>query len=232
MTSLPSAVTNSSAPSNWTTALLKNRWDLLPPRKRPSLFSGSSCGLLLLLLSLAGCQTTVSTNLPEQPPATTAVTLVPGDVVKLTFLGATELDQSQKIQSDGKINLPLVGQVDAAGRTIADLQQRLQVLYQPQLQNTTVAVTLESSVTQVTVGGAVKKPGKYAFDRPTTVLQAIMEAGGTDQFGTLGKVSMIRVVKGKQYTQVLDLRPVLQGQPTKPVYVHSGDVVLVAESAF
>jgi len=100
------------------------------------------------------------------------------------------------------------------------------------LQNTTVTVTLESSVTQVTVGGAVQKPGKYIFDRPTTVLQAIMEAGGTDQFGTLGKVSMIRLVNGKQYTQVLDLRPVLQGQPTKPVYVHSGDVVLVAESVF
>ncbi len=231
MTSLPSAVTNSSAPSNWTIALLTNRWDLLPPRKRPSLLSGS-CALLLLLLSLAGCQTTVSTNLPEQPPATTAVTLVAGDVVKLTFPGASELDQSQKIQSDGKINLPLVGEVDAAGRTIADLQRRLQVLYQPQLQNTTVTVTLESSVTQVTVGGAVKKPGKYIFDRPTTVLQAIMEAGGTDQFGTLGKVSMIRLVNGKQYTQVLDLRPVLQGQPTKPVYVHAGDVVLVAESAF
>ena len=232
MTSLPSAVTNSSAPSHWTIALLTNRWDLLPPGKRPSLFSGSTCGLLLLLLSLAGCQTTVSTNLPEQPPATTAVTLVPGDVVKLSFPGATELDQSQKIQSDGKINLPLVGEVDASGSTISDLQRRLQALYQPQLQNTTVTVTLESSVTQVTVGGAVKKPGKYTFDRPTTVLQAIMEAGGTDQFGTLGKVSMIRLVNGKQYTQVLDLRPVLQGQPTKPFYVHAGDVVLVAESAF
>jgi hypothetical protein len=58
-----------------------------------------------------------------------------------------------------------------------------------------------------------------------------MEAGGTDQFGTLGKVSMIRLVNGKHYSGS-DLRPVLKGQPTKPVYVHSGDVVLVAESAF
>jgi protein involved in polysaccharide export with SLBB domain len=78
----------------------------------------------------------------------------------------------------------------------------------------------------------VKKPGKYAFDRPTTVLQAIMEAGGADQFGTLGKVSVVRVVGGQQRTQVLDLRPILQGKPTKPLYVHAGDIIMVGESAF
>jgi polysaccharide export outer membrane protein len=130
----------------------------LPPGKRPVPVSWQHRGLLRFF-SLAGCQTTVSVTPSPPPPATTAVTLVPGDIVKLTFPGATELDQSQKIQSDGKINLPLVGEVDAAGSTISDLQRRLQVLYQPQLQNSTVTVTLESSVTQVTVGGAVKSPG-------------------------------------------------------------------------
>jgi protein involved in polysaccharide export with SLBB domain len=87
--------------------------------------------------------------------------LASGDVVKLTFPGAAELNQSQKIQADGKINLPMIGEVDAGGRTLADLQQRLEVLYKPQLQNTTVVVTLESSVTKVVIGGAVSKPGKY-----------------------------------------------------------------------
>ena len=167
MTSLPSGIRNFSISPNWTIVLRTNRWDLLRRRPRKSLFSGIGCCLLLVLFSIAGCQSTVSTNLPNQPPAATAVTLSPGDVVKITFPGASELDQSQKIQSDGKINLPLVGEVDAAGRTVADLQRRLQVLYQPQLQNTTVTVTLESSVTQVTVGGAVKKPGNtYLTDRP------------------------------------------------------------------
>lgn len=197
-----------------------------------SLFHANASLLFLLLLVLAGCQTTVSTRFPEQPLAKSVVTLSPGDVVKLTFPGATDLNQSQKIQEDGKINLSLVGEVDAGGRTIADLQQRLETLYKPQLQNTTVTVTLESSVTPVVIGGAVKKPAKYTFDRPTTVLEAIMEAGGADEFGTLRRVSIIRLVNGQQRTQVLDLRPILHGQPTKPVYVHAGDIVLVAESAF
>ncbi|HTG43199.1 MAG TPA: SLBB domain-containing protein, partial [Verrucomicrobiae bacterium] len=78
----------------------------------------------------------------------------------------------------------------------------------------------------------VKKPAKYSFDRPTTILQAVMEAGGVDQFGTLSKVSIVRLVNGQQRTQVFDLRPILQGQPTRPVYVRAGDVVLVGESTF
>ena len=195
-------------------------------------FCAGACLLLLVLLSLAGCETTVSTSFPEDSVARTPVTLSPGDVLKITFPGTTELTQTQKIQTDGNINLPFIGEVHAAGRTMGDLQSRLEALYKPQLQNTTVVVTLESSLTPVVIGGAVKKPGKYAFDRPTTVLQAIMEAGGTDQFGTLGKVSVIRLLNGQQRTQVVDLRPILQGKPTRPMYVHAGDIVLVGERAF
>ncbi len=185
-----------------------------------------------LTLACVGCQTTVSTRLPEGDVVRGPVTLTSGDVVKLTFPGAPELNQSQKIQSDGKINLPMVGEVDAGGRTLGDLQQRLELLYRPQLQNTTVVVTLESSVTPVVIGGAATKPGKYQFDRPTTVLQAIMEAGGADKFGTLSRVSIVRLVNGQQRTEVLDLRPLLEGQPVKPVYVRAGDVVLIGESRF
>lgn len=186
----------------------------------------------IVLFSYVSCQTTVSTRLPEGDVARGPVTLTPGDVVKLTFLGAPELNQSQKIQSDGKINLPMIGEVDAAGRTLSELQQTLEGLYKPQLQNTTVVVTVESSVTPVVIGGAVSKPGKYQFDRPTTVLQAVMEAGGADKFGTLSRVSIIRLVNGQQRTQVFDLRPILQGSPIKPIYVRAGDIVLVGESRF
>lgn len=215
----------------WLIATLTSWWKCgSQGRLSHSLFYTSAS--LIFLLVLVGCQTTVSSRLPDQPLAQTSVILSPGDVVKLTFPGTPDLNQSQTIQADGKINLPLVGQVDAGGSTIANLQQKLEVLYKPQLQNTTVTVTLESSVTPVVIGGAVKKPAKYTFDRPTTVLQAIMEAGGADEFGTLGRVSIIRLVNGQQRTEVLDLRPTLRGQPTRPVYVHAGDVVMVAESVF
>jgi len=188
--------------------------------------------IFLLLLFFVSCETTVSTRLPQEGVGQAPVTLAPGDVVKITFPGASDFNETQKIQADGRINLPMVGQVDAAGRTIANLQQKLEALYRPQLQNADVVVTLDTSVTPIVVAGAVIKPGKYFFDRPTTILQAVMEAGGPDQFGTLGKVSVIRLIDGQQRTEVMDLRPILRGQAMKAVYVRAGDVILVGEGRF
>ena len=62
---------------------------------------------------------------PEQSAAPSAVTLVAGDVIKLTFPGAPELNQSQKIRTDGKVNLPLIGEVQASGKTVPELQNEL-----------------------------------------------------------------------------------------------------------
>src|SRR4029453_6514775 len=112
------------------------------------------------------------------------VILAPGDVVKLTFSSAPELNQSQKVRADGKLSLPLVGEVDAGGKTVGQLQSALIELYKSQLKTPEVTVSLETSVNTVTVSGAVNKPGKVAFERPTTVFQSIMEAGGPRQFAT------------------------------------------------
>jgi polysaccharide export outer membrane protein len=164
--------------------------------------------------------------------APTSVSLVSGDVIKLIFAGAPELNQSQKIQADGKINLPLIGEVDAAGMTIGSLQSELALRYKPQLRSTTVVVTLESSVTQVVVSGAVTHPAKLTFDRPTTVFQAIMEAGGASEYGSLKRVQVIRIVNGEQHAQILDLRPVTTGQTTRPYYVKDGDVIYIPSGPF
>ena len=169
---------------------------------------------------------------PEQMAAPTSVSLVSGDVFKLTFPGAPELNQSQKIQADGKINLPLIGEIDAAGKTLGTLQTDLALRYKPQLQSTTVLVTLESSVTQVVVSGAVSKGGKLTFDRPTTVFQAIMEAGGANEYGSLKRIHLIRIINGQQHTQVLDLRPIESGQTTRPYYVRDGDVIYIPSGPF
>ncbi len=191
-------------------------------------------GVAVFLTSvfLSSCELPVVNPPPDQLAAPTSVNLVSGDVIKLVFSGAPELNQSQKIQADGKINLPLIGEVDAAGKTIASLQAELALRYKPQLQSTTVVVTLESSVTQVVVSGAVSKGGKLSFDRPTTIFQAIMEAGGASEYGSLKRVHLIRIVNGQQHTQILDLRPVESGQTTQPYYVRDGDVIYIPPSPF
>jgi polysaccharide export outer membrane protein len=158
--------------------------------------------------------------------------LSPGDVIKLSFTATPDMNQTQKIRADGKVSLPLVGEVTAAGETLGEFQSELIHLYGAQLKNAEVVVTLESAVAQVIVSGAVAKPAKLLFERPTTVFQAIMEAGGLNEFGSFKNVHVIRLISGRQRTQTLDLRPTLSGRPTRPFYVKDGDVIYVPRSPF
>ena len=195
---------------------------------------GVFCGCLLLVCFAlcGGCQTAPPPQVVDRGGGAAPVTLTSGDVVKLTFPGSADLDQSQKIQTDGKINLPMIGQVQAAGRSIGSLQAELTALYKPQLQNTEVVVSLDSSVIPVVISGAVEKPAKLFFDRPTTVFQAIMEAGGVNEFGNLKNVHLIRTINGQQVTRTLDLRSTLEGRTTNAVYLRNGDIIYVPESIF
>ena len=194
-------------------------------------------GLVFALAAVAlggsGCQTdTNSATFSGQADVPRHVILASGDVVKLTFSSAPELNQSQKVRADGKLSLPLVGEVDAAGKTVGQLQGELIQLYKSQLKTPEVTVSLETSVTTVVVSGAVNHPGKIAFERPTTVFQAIMEAGGPSEFGTLKHVRLVRTVNGVQKSQVMNVHETLVNQGTKPFYVRDGDVIYVPQSPF
>ena len=223
-----------------------NRWSCStkisaprPPRtfflKLQSLSYGAGfiSTLAFLAFAGAGCQTEAnSTTFSGQAEVPKHVILASGDVVKLTFSSAPELNQSQKVRADGKLSLPLVGEVDAAGKTVGQLQSELIQLYKSQLKTPEVTVSLEGSVTTVTVSGAVAKPAKLAFERPTTVFQAIMQAGGPSEYGNLRRVRLHRIVNGVQKSQVFDLHGMLRGEDTKPFYVRDGDVIYVPQSTF
>src|SRR5881275_144009 len=142
--------------------------------------SGSSCLFAFLVfaaLACGSCQTPLP-PLPNPPGPYTAVRLSPGDVLKLSFAEESDLDQTQKIRRDGKISLPFLGEVTAAGKRVIDLQRELVRRYEDQLDNPEVLVTLENSSATVIISGFVTYPGKVTFDRPTTVYQAIMQSGG------------------------------------------------------
>jgi len=191
---------------------------------------GAGLGLALFLFT--SCQSGSQITLPNQSIANAPVVLSPGDVIKLTFPGATEMNQSQKIRSDGKVSLPMIGEVTASGKTVPAFQAELVRLYKSQLRNNDVLVTLESGTATVTVSGYVNKPGKFSFDRPTTVFQAVMEAGGASEYGNWGKVSLVRTINGEQHTQLMDLKSAMTGRSTKVFYVRDGDIIYVAQRLF
>ena len=157
------------------------------------------------------------------------VVLGEGDVIRLNFAGAPELSGQQKIRSDGRISLPMIGEAKAAGLTVPQLQDSLTALYKPQLQNPAVVVTLEVSANAVLISGEVNAPGRKVFERPTTLLEAIMEAGGFTEFANTRKVRITRVEGGQYRTETVDMSGALKGEATDAVYVRGGDIITVSE---
>jgi polysaccharide export outer membrane protein len=196
--------------------------------------SPSFCFFALLVfaaLICGGCQTPLP-PLPNPPGPYTAVRLSPGDVLKFSFAEESDLDQTQKIRRDGKISLPYLGEVTAAGKRVIDLQRELIRRYDQYLDNPEVLVTLENGLATVIVSGFATYPGKITFDRPTTVYQAIMSAGGVTDYGSLSNIHLTRIINGVQRTERINLRPSIRGEPIQPKYVQDGDVIYVARSLF
>jgi polysaccharide export outer membrane protein len=160
------------------------------------------------------------------------VRLSPGDTIKASYSDESVPDQTQKIRRDGKVSLPLLGEVTAAGKRTIDFQNELVSSYEGQLENSEVVVTLESGLATVIVSGFANKPGTFSFDRPTTVYQAIMEAGGVSDYGSLRNIHLTRIINGEQRTETISLRPTIRGNPTKPKYVQDGDVIYISRSLF
>lgn len=171
---------------------------------------------------------TIPKNLSRSEPGA----LAPGDIVKVTFPGAADMNTTAKVSADGKLNLPLIGEVAAAGKRLGSFQEEVDNLYKPQLTNNLVAVSLDASSLPVYVTGAVTHPGKIILERPMTVLEAIMEAGGTSDLGSLKGVVVIRSGNGEHFSQAFDLSPTLKGRTAQAFYVKAYDTVYVPERLF
>jgi len=187
--------------------------------------------LVFAALACGGCQSPLP-PLPYPPGPHTAVRLSPGDTIKAAYADETIPDQTQKIRRDGKVSLPLIGEVTAAGKRVIDFQHELVRRYEGQLENGEVLVTLENGSATVIVSGFANKPGRVVFDRPTTVYQAIMEAGGVSDYGSASSIHLTRIINGEQRTETINLRPSIHGEPTKPKYVQDGDVIYISRSWF
>lgn len=185
---------------------------------------------LTVLAVFAGCTTTPTTPVSSVKVEPTVQTLNSGDVIQINFPGAPNLNTTQAIRRDGKINLYMVGEVTALGKTPAELERELIEAYSGQLVSKEIKVTVMSSAFAVYVSGAVLRPGKITPERAVTAFDAIMEAGGFDPTRANTKaVRVIRTINGRTENHVLNLKAVLDGEPTEPFYLQSYDVVFVPE---
>jgi len=218
------------------TSVAKRHPDTLPMNRsavvsRFSTMLRATFGATLVLITITGCQTPQS-KVPAEPATehSEVIILREGDVIKINFPGAPNLDATEQIRRDGKINLALVGDVTAAGLTPSDLEKEILKLYSSQLVTKEVTVTVTSSTFPVFVTGAVIRPGKVLSDHPITALEAVMEAGGFDYTrADLGHVKVIRTEKGGVKNYTVNLKLALEAKKSTPFYLKPSDIVYVPE---
>jgi polysaccharide export outer membrane protein len=187
-----------------------------------------------MLAIFGGCETPPSAASEAAPSGSArpveAFTLQEGDVLKISFPGAPNLDSTQTVRRDGKITLALVGELVAVGRTPTELEQELLKLYSTQLVTKEVSVMVVSSSYAIFVSGAVLHPGKILAERPLTALEAIMEAGGFDNAkADMKAVKVVRQEGGGTKNYILNLKTILDGKSSESFYLKRSDIVYVPE---
>ena len=199
------------------------------------------CSLACLLL-LAACTTVPASN--EAPPVTAhpeAVTnyhIGVDDQLQVTVWQNPELSVSVPVRPDGKITVPLIGDVQAGGRTpeqvAAEIKEKLQT-YVREPQVTVIVDQLRSHeyLSRVRVTGAVRTPVSIPYRQGMTVLDAVLAAGGTTEFAAPDRTELYRKSGDATQSYAIRLDSILQkGNLTTNYPVQPGDVITVPQRAF
>jgi polysaccharide biosynthesis/export protein len=164
-------------------------------------------------------------------PGSSAYKIGPLDVLDVTVFQVPDLTRSVQVADNGIINFPLVGQVQAGGKTAhqveADLTGRLSAKY---LQSPQVTVFVKEYNSQrFTVEGSVRHTGVFPLKGETTLVQALAEAGDVDKDVASGAIVIFRTIQGKRCAARFDFDSV-QGGKTEDPQVQPGDVIVVDTS--
>ncbi len=151
--------------------------------------------------------------------------LYPGDEIEVATPTAPELSKTLKVGPDGRIALPLIGQVMAADRTLAELETDVGGAYASQLVRPVVEVTLkQAGPMKVWVAGEVRTPNVYDMPGDIDAYQAIIMAGDFTPSGKAQQVALIRRGPGgRRMMRVVDLRP----RRGEVVALRRGDILFV-----
>lgn len=172
---------------------------------------------------------------PEPDPPSTLVgspmaeyRIAPLDKLQVTIFQVADLSREVDVDLGGNITMPLIGSVRAVDLTTAQLQDRLEELYgQRYLRNPDVTVAVrESSRRHITVDGAVRSPGQFPISGPTTLLQAVALARGTDETSNPRRVAVFRQIEGQRMGAAFDLTAIRRGTAEDPV-IYTGDIIVV-----
>jgi polysaccharide export outer membrane protein len=153
--------------------------------------------------------------------------LVAGDKLRIEVYKDPQLSQNLQVRPDGKITLPLLGDVAAAGETPTALREKITVGYKEYMTNPVVTViVVEAQPQTVSVMGEVNNPGVQPLKYPMTVIDALAIAGGFKDFANTKNIMIKRTTAAGVQTIKFDYKKAINSD-SKPVYLQPGDVIIV-----
>jgi polysaccharide biosynthesis/export protein len=156
--------------------------------------------------------------------------LTPGDKLRVEVYKDAQLSQSLQVRPDGKVTLPLIGDIVATDLTPIQLRDRIATGLKDYINNPVVTViVVEASPVLVYVMGEVAQPGSIPMRGQMTVLQALAMAGGFREFANTKDIRILRKtagILGSVETIRFNYNDAVKGSAT-PVFLNPGDMVVV-----
>jgi polysaccharide export outer membrane protein len=194
------------------------------------------CAAIGIILATGGLQAQeAAKSAPARPqPVAQAAAITdasykigPQDVLRVDVWKETEISRSVPVRPDGKISLPLLNDVQAAGRTAMELANTITEGLKKFINNPQVTVSVaEINSRRVYVTGEVTRPGAYPLLPNMTALQALTSAGGFTQFSNPKKIYVLRNESGKQVKHPFNYKSVLDGKQDD-IPLLPGDTIVV-----
>jgi polysaccharide export outer membrane protein len=153
----------------------------------------------------------------------------PGDVLSISVWGEEQLQGTALVTPDGGFSFPLVGHLNARGRTAEEVQQIVRDRLREYVSDPVVTVSLqEINGNTIYVIGQVNNPGEFVLRRSIDVMQALSKAGGTTTFASLNDILILRRQSGGQVALSFRYSDVIKGRRLEQnIQLQSGDVVVV-----
>jgi polysaccharide export outer membrane protein len=197
---------------------------------------------LISVLAAAALLVGCASSLPPAPTKAAAVPnysyqIGPGDVLEISVWRHPELSAKVPVRPDGRITVPLIEDMSAAGRSPADLAREIETRLAKYVREPNVSVLVTSFVgnasEQVRVVGQALKPAAIPFKQGMSLLDVMIQVGGLTEYASGNRAVLIRQTPAGPQQYSVRLRDLLKGGDVSAnVEVQPGDVIMIPESWF
>ena len=164
------------------------------------------------------------------PPADNGL-IRPLDVIQVDVFGVPELSREVQVSANGTFDYPLIGSVEAVGRTTEELSFALESRLRGNfVKDPDVTSRITSRSDQlITVGGQVTQPGRFPVTTPVSLMEAVAMGGGLAEFADSEEVLIFRTVGDQRYIGIYNLQGIQRGNYADPT-VYPSDIVMVGDN--